>query len=754
MNSVVTNHRDPPGFVMGSADLGHAFAFSVTPAREEPPSVLARRAQEHGVDLCVTAISNSCSLQGWFVPSPGTEIFGIRAVNGQSISVAKRKQFRPEALVQSPGRPDALYCGFSIELKLESGWSRFELQYKSGQRKWVSFAKCDVHLPWAWGLLKRFVRRAAANTYERWLRSHGDPDATELEAMRLAVGHMPSQPLLSVLMPVYESPERWLRRVIQSVQSQVYSNWELCIADDCSPSPHVREFLQKQAALDPRIKLCFRQENGHICRASNSALELCRGEFTVLLDHDDELPPHALFHVAWEAAHHPEVGVIFSDEDKIDVSGVRTGPYFKPGWNYDLLLGQNCVSHLGAFRTSLLRAVGGFRPGYEGSQDWDITLRAVTHCGRDKVRHIPRVLYHWRTLPSSTASSNEAKPYAVSAGYRAVEDHLRATGTGAVLQPLTDGKWQVIWPLPDPAPRVSIIIPTRDRHALLRDAIESHSRVTDYPDVELIVVDNESTCPETLDYLRSLEATYPKFQLIPHAGSFNWSALNNLGARAATGSVLVFLNNDVRITRPDWLGELVRQSCRKGVGAVGARLLYEKGLIQHAGVVLSMTGVAGHVFRNSPPDANSIGGPPDLVREVSAVTGACLAVRRDVFDLAGGFDEVAFPIAYNDVEFCLRLRGMGLTNVYTPFATLVHHESQSRREMEATSERKAAIVLEAHELISRWPQLVHRDPCYNINLSLDVELPVMSRPRREWPWLHDENSCSAFQSSKDPMRRS
>lgn len=729
----------------------HAFAFSVTPAREESAGVLARRARLRGVDHCVTALSSSCTLQGWFVPAPSTNIFGIRAVTGPTILVAKRKQFRPEALVENPGRPEALHSGFSIELTLESGWNRFELQYKSEQRKWVPFATCDVRLPWAWRFMKRFVRRAAANSYERWLRSHGDPDAMELEAMHHALGRMPSQPLLSVLMPVYDSPERWLRRAIQSVQKQVYGNWELCLADDCSPSPWVREFLQKQAALDPRIKLCFRPANGHICRASNSALELCRGEFTVLLDHDDELPPHALFHIAWEAAHHPGTGIIFSDEDKIDANGVRSGPYFKPGWNYDLLLGQNCVSHLGAFRTSLLREVGGFRPGYEGSQDWDITLRSVTHCGREKVRHIPRVLYHWRTLPTSTASSNEAKPYAVSAGYRAVEDHLRATGTGAVLQSLNGGRWQVIWPLPEPAPRVSIIIPTRDQHALLRDAIESHMSITDYPDVELIVVDNESTCPETLSYLQSLERTHANLRIIRHTGAFNWSALNNLGARETTGEVLVFLNNDVRITSPDWLRELVRQSCREGVGAVGARLLYDQGLIQHAGVVLSMAGVAGHVFRNSPPDAPSIGGPPDLVREVSAVTGACLAVRKDVFIQAGGFDEEAFPIAYNDVDFCLRLRSLGLTNVYTPFATLVHHESQSRGAMETTSERKAAVALEAHELMRRWPLQVHRDPCYNVNLSLEVELPVMARPRREWPWLQAQGSCEASQS-QNPSR--
>lgn len=751
MNPPAPHHRDPPGFVMGTAGPGHAFAFSVTPAREEPSGDLARRARLRGVDLCVTAMSDSCSLQGWFVPAPGEEIFGIRAVTTRSTLVARRKQFRPEALIQHPSRPEALHSGFSIALRLHAGWSRFELQYKSAQRKWVPFAKCDVRLPFAWRFMKRFLRRAAANSYERWLRSHGDPEAMELESMRSLVAAMPRQPLLSVLMPVYESPERWLLRAIQSVQHQVYPHWELCIAEDCSPSPQVREFLRRQAALDQRIKVCFREKNGHICHASNSALELCTGEFTVLLDHDDELPPHALFHVAWEAAHHPEAAIIFSDEDKIDAAGVRSDPYFKPGWNYDLLLGQNCVSHLGAFRTSLLREVGAFRPGYEGSQDWDITLRAVTLCGRDKVRHIPRVLYHWRTLPTSTASSNEAKPYAVAAGRRAVEDHLRATGAGAVLRALDGGKWQVIWPLPEPVPRVSIIIPTRDRHTLLRDAIESHARITDYPDVELVVVDNESTCPDTLDYLRSLEGTVPNLRLLRQTGPFNWSALNNLGASAASGSVLVFLNNDVRITTPEWLRELVRQAWRKEVGAVGAQLLYERGLIQHAGVVLSMAGIAGHVFRNSPPDAPSIGGPPDLVREVSAVTGACMAVRRDVFERAGGFDEQAFPIAYNDVDFCLRLRHMGLRNIYTPFATLVHHESQSRGAMETTSERKAAIALEAQELMRRWPLQVHRDPCYNINLSLDAELPILSRPRGDWPWLREENPSAAVPSAKDSL---
>lgn len=711
------------------------WAVEVFPARSAAPGASGALARRRGAHHAVVAVDRDIEISGWFLTNPNVEIRGIRAVKGTVVFVARRKHLRPEILAQYPDRPDALFSGFRIELRLQPGWNELDLQYKDDERKWHSFCRCHIRLPWHWRISRRYKSRASAGAYEKWLRSHGDPDSEELRAMGEFLDSFPRRPLLSILLPTYNTPEKWMRRVIESVQAQVYPAWELCIADDCSDLPETKDLLQHYARHDPRIKVCLREENGHISRASNSALDLCTGEFSVLLDHDDELPPHALFHVAWELVNHPEANIIFSDEDKIDERGVRSGPYFKPGWNYDLLLGQNCVSHLGAFRTSLLREVGGFRPGYEGSQDWDLTLRSVVRAGAGTVRHIPRMLYHWRTLPSSTAVSMDAKPYAASAGFRAVEDHLRSTGSGAEVVPLDHGNWRILWPLPGCKPLVSLIVPTKDHALLLRNVLESHCRITDYPRVEVILVDHESCCQVARDYIDGQLRARNNFRILSASGAFNWSRLCNLGARKAAGDVLVFLNNDVEILTEGWLEELVRQACRPDVGAVGACLLYPNLTVQHAGIVLNMTGLAGHVFRRSPFEAPSIGGPPYLVREVTAVTGACLAVRRETFERAGGFDEEHLPVNYNDVDFCLRLRSMGLRNIYTPFARLLHHESSSRRLMEDTDERKASAMNEARVMLQRWPREFAGDRHFNPNLALHTEIPVYTVPRIIWPWV-------------------
>lgn len=712
-----------------------SYGLEIVPSRVESPGKVADRARRRGVDCAMEALAPDSEIRGWFLPPPDVEVRGIRAVQGKKIFVARRKQLRPEVLAEHPDRPGALFSGFSIALQLDLGWNRFELQFKDGDRRWRPFCNCHVRLPWLWRIHRKLADPAPASAYEAWIRKFGDPDAQELRAMRGFLERLPRRPLLSVLMPVYNTPERWLRRAIESVREQVYPDWELCLADDCSPAPGVRRLLSRYARRDPRIRVCFREENGHICSASNSALEMCTGEFTVLLDHDDELPPHALFHVAWELVNHPSANIIFSDEDKVDEADVRSGPYFKPGWNYDLLLSQNCVSHLGAFRTSLLREIGGFRPGFEGSQDWDVTLRALARCGPGAVRHIPRVLYHWRSVPSSAAAGMHAKPYAAAAGREAVEDHLQATGTGARVLPLEDGAWRVLWPLPEPTPRVSLIIPTKDHVGQLSRVLESHFDVTRYPAVDVIVVDHQSKCRAARGYLNELRRSRDDVRIVAASGSSDWSVLGNLGAREASGEILVFLGNDLEITEARWLEELVRQASRRDVGAVGACLLHPDGTIQHAGIVLQMTGLAGHVFQRSPVEAPSIGGPPNLVREVTAVSGACLAVRREVFERAGGFDTQGVLRSWKDLDLCLRLRSMGMRNIYTPFARLVRREDVAQGGPPAAGERRVATPEEARLLLERWPREFSQDSFYNPNLSLNTEIPVLAAPRLLWPWL-------------------
>lgn len=679
---------------------GESFKIRFWPALSVLPVSLEKVTAENEEVIAEVKLSGpECVVSGWFLQPAGMGIRGLRAKIGNTNFVARRKHLRPDVAQRFPNRPDALQSGFQVNFRIAPGKNIVQFQFKDREGGWHTFCVCRMKLSRCWWLPGRTKRLLPATEYEEWCARHSDATIADLAAMREEQDSWPRHPVISVLMPVFNPQPPWLQRAIESVKYQVYPHWELCIADDCSSNPEVHALLQKASERDPRIRVCFRDCNGHICHASNSALEMCDGEFTALLDHDDELTPDALFHIAREIIRYPKVGILFSDEDKIDQNGRRSGPYFKPGPNCELLLSQNVVSHFGVFRTALLREIGGFRSGYEGSQDWDLTLRAVERLPREAVRHVPKVLYHWRTLPESTASTMLAKPYAQDAGRRAVADHLRRSGRGASLEDLADGLWRVMWPLPDPLPLVSVVMLTRDRIDLLQPAVESLLEMTSYPNYELLIVDHVSEEPRALDFLSQMEAKHECIRVIRADGNFNWSRLNNIGAGEARGEVLVFVNNDIVVQKSDWLTELVGQSMRDDVGAVGACLLYPDGKVQHAGVVLGMAGVAGHIFRGWPVDANTFGGIPNLAREVTAVTGACLAVRQPLFHSVGGFDAKSFRVNYSDIDFCLKLRARGLRNIFTPHARLIHHESASRRHLESNSKRKSEASAEARMLL-------------------------------------------------------
>jgi GT2 family glycosyltransferase len=542
-------------------------------------------------------------------------------------------------------------------------------------------------------------------------------------------------PLISVLMPVFNPPERWLRRAIDSVLEQTYARWELCIADDASTAPHVRRILEKYASADARIKVVYRPVNGHISTASNSALGLATGEFTALLDHDDELSPHALAEVARALATHPDARVLYSDEDKIDTRGRRYDPYFKPDWNPDLLRSQNYFCHLSVYQTSLLREIGGFRIGYEGSQDWDLALRAVERVRDDQIVHIPRVLYHWRAIPGSTALSQSQKSYHLEAARKALQDHVTRTGIAATVAPVKGGHWRIQHHLPPLAPRVSIIIPTRNHLGILKPCISAILERTTYPDYEILIVDNGSDEPAALEYLHQLKRD-PRIKIIRDDGPFNFSALNNRAVAHASGTLLAFVNNDVEPITPDWLGEMVSLALRPGTGAVGAMLYYPDDRVQHAGVVLGIAGpqrvngIAGHAFKKFPRGHGGCMNRMRLLQNYSAVTAACLVVRRSVFEQVGGFDEHNLAIAFNDVDFCLRVLKTGLRNVWTPFAELYHHESASRGP-EDSPEKQARAAREAAYMRRIWGPLLDRDPAYNPNLTLVHEDFSLSWPPQD-----------------------
>ncbi|GHB11257.1 glycosyltransferase family 2 protein [Salinicola rhizosphaerae] len=559
-----------------------------------------------------------------------------------------------------------------------------------------------------------FVRHCARQSYREWLTQQPVLSPEDLQTRMAAFTY---RPLVSIVLPVHDPKPADLERCLDSVRGQAYPNWQLCIADDASRNPRIHALLKQAAALDSRIEIEFRPRNGHICAASNSALALAKGEFVALLDHDDQLRPTALYHVVEALQLTPNAVLLYSDEDKVDASGNRYEPHFKPAWNPDLLLGQNYVSHLGVYRRERITAVGGFRQGYEGSQDHDLALRVTADARAEQIVRIPQVLYHWHAGRDSTASAALAKRYTAEAGLKAVGDHLARTAPGARIEhgrfPNT---YRVRWPLPDPAPLVSLLIPTRDQIAMLRPCLEAILDKTRYPRLEVLILDNGSTCPETLAFLSDIQRD-ARVRVLRWPHPFNYSAINNFGARQANGEVIGLLNNDVEPLHGDWLEEMVAQAMRPDIGCVGAKLYYPNGTIQHAGVVLGVGGVAGHAHKYFSRHEPGYFTRLHVVQNYSAVTAACLVVRRETFDAVGGLDEENLAVAFNDVDFCLKVDELGLRNLWTPFAELVHHESVSRG-ADDTSVKRARAASEAEYMRRRWRHRLFDDPAYHPNLTL------------------------------------
>ena len=575
-------------------------------------------------------------------------------------------------------------------------------------------------------------------SYDQWVQRYDTLDENDRRLILAHIAVMPRHPLISIVFPAYETPEHLLREAIASVQNQLYSNWQLCVADDASPSPRVARILKEAADADPRIIWTRRNENGHISAASNTALTLATGEFVALMDHDDTLPPHALYEVAAEINVHPDVDLIYSDEDRIDADGVRSNPYFKPMWSPELLCGHNMISHLGVYRRSLIEAIGGFRLGYEGSQDWDLALRATAATQPDRIRHIPAILYHWRWNSGTLSFSESLLERCKDAGVRAVQDWLRDSGiSGAIVEParLASGWTRVSYPLPRELPIVSVIIPTRNRASLLSVAVEGVLEKTSWPrdKLELVIADNGSTEQDALRLLDGL-ATDRRVRVENVPGPFNFARMNNQAIRQSNGEIALLLNNDIEVQDPDWLSEMVRLALQREIGAVGAKLIYPDGRVQHGGVATGPRGIAAHILSNS--DVNDPGyfGQLGLARSLSAVTAACMATRRAVYDEVGGLDE-DFAVAFNDVDFCLRLRDFGYRVVWTPDAILIHHESATRS-ADYASGRLPEAGSEWQKLKGRWGSTLDQDVYHNPNILLhDGGGPcVPCVPRRGRPW--------------------
>ena len=566
------------------------------------------------------------------------------------------------------------------------------------------------------------LRSGPNRTYADWIR------VFEADSDNIHRTHWGSKPIISVVLPVYNTHEPFLRAALDSVLEQSHPNWELCIADDCSTELHVRTVLDEYVQRDSRVRVIYREENGHISEASNSALSLATGEWVAFLDHDDVLHPRALQFVAEAIADNPSASLIYSDEDKIDQYDERYSPYFKCDYNYELLLAQNMISHLGVYRRSLVEEVGAFRPGFEGSQDYDLALRVIERIGSDQVLHLPRVLYHWRAHRGSTAATAEAKPYAAEAARRAVAEHLQRIGVEGTVVPAPEAPSmnRVKYSLPAVAPKVSIVICTRDRADLLASCVDSLAERSTYQNYEVLIVDNGSTEEATFRLFRRLPSE--RFRILRDDSAFNFSALNNRAVRRAEGDYICLLNNDIEVQSADWIEEMLSFAMQPGVGAVGARLWYPGGGLQHAGVILGLIGIASHVHRTLRSGELGYFARAALHQSFSAVTGAALMIRKSTYQEVGGFDE-KLQVLFNDIDFCLRVREAGYRNVWTPYAEMIHHESATRG-YDVAPHQKARAEQESLLMKQRWGDLLRRDPAYSLNLSIETEDLRLAWPPR------------------------
>ena len=546
--------------------------------------------------------------------------------------------------------------------------------------------------------------------YEAWLEVNRW-NARRESVHRAQIDKLKRKPLLSVIMPVFDPHISYLDQAVESVRRQAYSEWELCIVDDASTDPSVREAIRRWTRMDSRIRASFSDANEHISNATNKAVAMASGEFLVFLDQDDVLTPDALGEIAVYANANSDADIIYSDDDKLDSADRRFGPQFKPDWSPELLLSYMYFGHLFVVRTSLFRAVGGTRRGFEGSQDYDLALRVAEKARH--IGHIPRILYHWRVHPGSTSSGGGAKPYSFEAGRKAVQEAWDRSGVRArVVQPdwARQASLGIFAPkFPDDGPKVAIVICTRNRHELLRVCLESLER-TSYRNWEAVIVDNGSDDPESIRYLQTV-----RHRVIPIPNSlegFSYARLNNEAVRRIDAEYILFLNNDTVVLKPEWLSQMVGWAQRQGVGAVGARLLFPDGHIQHAGVTHGLyKGMAGPSFKRLPSWDNGYMSLARTNRNCAAVTGACLLTPRKLFMKLGGFDERTFKVAYNDVDYGYRLRAAGYRIVFCADAELTHHEGASRGFVDHPAE--AAAFRAKYGFVT--------DPYYNVNLSLDNE---------------------------------
>ena len=554
--------------------------------------------------------------------------------------------------------------------------------------------------------------RQGPPSYQKWIRHHL-PDRNELEKQKkTSFGYRPK---LSFVVPLYKTPEKYLRRLTESFQEQTYSNWELCIVNASPDNEEMQKVLAEYSAGDSRVRFCNLKENLGIAENTNRAFAMAKGEFVGLLDHDDLLAPNALYEIVKILQDHPQADALYTDEDKVTTElDEHFQPHLKPDFNLDLLRSNNYICHFFVVRKSIVEKAGGFRKEFDGAQDYDFIFRCTENAG--EVLHVPEILYHWRTHKASTADNPASKMYAFEAGKRAIEAHLERTGTKGEVSHTQDlGFYRVKYPVQG-KPLVSVIIPNKDEKETLQTCLEMLEKNTGYQNFEIIIVENNSTTDEIFRYYKELSGNR-KIHLLRWGKEFNYSAINNFAAAHAKGEYLLFLNNDVKSINPDWLEEMLGVCQRPEVGGVGAKLIYPDNTIQHAGCVIGMGGIAGHMFVDMPADRTGYLHKASLLQDMSAVTAACLLMKKEVFEQAGGFTE-ELAVAFNDVDLCLKVRKNGYLIVYDPYAKLYHMESKTRG-AEDSKEKVRRFQTEIEYMRCHWIDILKNgDPCYNKNLSL------------------------------------
>ena len=551
--------------------------------------------------------------------------------------------------------------------------------------------------------------------YQKWIVRHL-PGKAELEKQRRT--KLSYSPKISIVVPLYKTPEKYLRRLTESVQQQTYPNWELCLSDGSGTDSPLTGILKELCAKDARIKVITHDRALQISENTNSAIAAASGDFIAFADHDDELTPHALFECVKALNDHPGTLVVYSDEDKMSMDGHKFfQPHFKPDYNPDLLCTVNYICHLFMVSRSVIENVGMLRKEFDGAQDYDFIFRCVEAVKDEEIYHVPKILYHWRCHENSTAENPESKTYAFEAGRRAVQEHYNRVGVHAKV---SDGEFPGLYRtefIRDHDPLISIIIPNKDHIDDLKRCMDSIEQKSTYRNYEYVIVENNSTDPETFEYYKKLEAENKKVHVVYWDGVFNYSAINNYGASFAKGEYFLLLNNDTEIINPNCLEELLGYCMRSDVGAVGARLYYEDDTIQHAGVVIGFGGIAGHCFVLQPRGTTGYCHRIICAQDYSAVTAACMMVKRSAFEKVGGLSE-ELQVAFNDIDFCMKLRQAGYLIVYNPYAELYHYESKSRG-LEDTPEKVARFNREISVFEKRWPDILRNgDPYYNPNLTL------------------------------------